>query len=257
MSKPDGQRVDGVGDARALGRAAQHGRLPRGVHGADRDVVRGRQLVPDEVLEDHADLAAPRGDVEVGQVGAVHREAARGGLVQPGQQLDQRRLARAVDADDRGAQPRRQLQVEPVEHRPAAARVGEVHVLEPQRRLDGAPGGTGRPGPRRAQPRLGRVHPLLELGQRRDGLHPVLRLHVRLRVVLAERDRGDDRLDAERQRGQRDLARGRGPRDRHQHRGADHQPDRRVDEVGHQVDLPAPGRDRVEHPRASRRCTRR
>ena len=243
------QRVDGVGDARALGRTAQHGRLARRVHRADRDVVRGRQLVPDEVLEDHADLAAPRGDVEVGQVRAVHREAARGGLVQAGEQLDQRRLARAVDADDRRAQPRGQLQVQAVEHRAGCCpgrRSGRPRTGWPsvgRLRRDGQPGAGG------GEPRLGVGHPRLELRERRDGLHPVLRLHVRLGVVLAERDRRDDRLDAERQRGQRDLAGRRGPGDGHEHGRADHQPDRRVDEVRHQVELTASGRDRVEHRR--------
>ena len=78
----------------------------------------------------------------------------------------------------------------------------------PSNRTDasGAPGGTGRPGPDEPSRASAASIRCSNSAQRRDRLHPVLRLHVRLRVVLAERDRGDDRLDAERQSGERDLA---------------------------------------------------
>ena len=48
------------------------------------------------------------------------------GLVEPGQQLDQRGLAGAVQADEGEQLARPDVQVEPVEHEPLAARVAEA-----------------------------------------------------------------------------------------------------------------------------------
>ena len=59
------------------------------------------------------------------------------------------------------------------------------------------------------------------------------------------------------QRGQRDLTGGRGPGDPDQHAGADHQAERGVDQVRHEVDLAAARGDGVEHAAGRVRCTRR
>ena len=56
--------------------------------------------------------------------------AARRRLVHLREQLDQRRLARAVLADDGDDRARRQRQRHIVEHQPRRARVGERHVVE-------------------------------------------------------------------------------------------------------------------------------
>ena len=69
-------------------------RLPR------RHVLAQRELVAHEVLEDGCDARPPDGQIEVAQIHAVHADRARCRVVQPAQQLDECRLARAVLADD-------------------------------------------------------------------------------------------------------------------------------------------------------------
>ena len=56
--------------------------------------------------------------------------AAGGRVVEAGEQLDERGLARAVDADDRRAEPDRKLEVETVEHR--AARSPDTRTTPPR-----------------------------------------------------------------------------------------------------------------------------
>ena len=68
---------------------------------ADRDIVAGRQVVADEVLEDDAHAAAQFVEPVVAQVASVEQDAALVGVVEPRQQLHQRGLARAVLADQR------------------------------------------------------------------------------------------------------------------------------------------------------------
>ena len=87
---------------------------------AGRDVVAQRQLEAHEVLEHGGDAAPPVVEVEPAQVDAVDLDRAAGRVVQPAQQLGQRRLAGAVLADDGQRPPGRDREVEPVEHeRPA------------------------------------------------------------------------------------------------------------------------------------------
>ena len=90
---------------------------------AEADVVAHRQLVVDEVLEDRGDAAPPR----AARVTRVSRtpstsDAARLRLVEPREQLDERRLAGAVQADDRERLAGRDRQVEAAQHRPLRRR---------------------------------------------------------------------------------------------------------------------------------------
>ncbi len=68
----------------------------------------------------------PGSKVQVAHVHAVHGDAAGARLVQAGQQLDQRGLARSVGTHDGQRRAGGDLQVEPVEHGRGGARVGEV-----------------------------------------------------------------------------------------------------------------------------------
>ena len=70
---------------------------------ADADVLVEAHVVAHEVLEDHADRPAHRRQVVVAQVDAVEQDAPLGRIVEPRQQLGERRLARAVLADERDA----------------------------------------------------------------------------------------------------------------------------------------------------------
>ncbi len=139
-----------------------HDRLGRAGRG---DVVGQRQLEAREVLEHRGDARAPRREVELAQVHAVHLDGARLRLVEPAQQLGEGSLAGAVPADDGERRAGGQGQVEPVEDgsvRPGG--IGEAHARE----ADLAP----RPVPRRLGAegqRAARRHRLAQPQHRRGG----------------------------------------------------------------------------------------
>ena len=87
-----------------------------------RHVVAQRQLESNEVLEDRRHPRPPAIEVELAQIDAVDLDGAGLGVVEPAEQLGQRRLAGAVLADDRQRRPGGDRQIEAVEHR--LARVG-------------------------------------------------------------------------------------------------------------------------------------
>ena len=68
---------------------------------ADADVLGRGQVVAHVVLEDDADLVAQASSVVFAQVGAIEQDPALGRVVEPRQELDERRLAGAVLADQR------------------------------------------------------------------------------------------------------------------------------------------------------------
>ena len=85
-----------------------------------RDVVAQRQLEADEVLEHRGDLRAPGVELEDRRRSTPSISIEPDvGVVQPAQQLGERRLAGAVLADDRHRRAGRDRQVEAVEHRTA------------------------------------------------------------------------------------------------------------------------------------------
>ncbi len=107
-----------------------------GLDPADGDVLAGGQVVAHEVLEDDADVAAQRGEVVIAQVAAVEQDPALVRVVEPRQELDQRRLAGAVLADQRQHLAGPQLEGE-VAHRPALGpRVAEADVFEDEALAD-------------------------------------------------------------------------------------------------------------------------
>ncbi len=85
------------------------------------DILADRELVATEVLENDADALPQRLDIPVLQIESVEQNAPLGRVVESGQQLDQRRLARAVLADQREALPGADLQAD-VAQEPAGAR---------------------------------------------------------------------------------------------------------------------------------------
>ncbi len=114
--------------------------LAGGVRAADRDVLRDRSGEQERLLRHHHHAPAQLGGVQVAQVRAVQQDPALGRVVEPGQQLGQRRLARARGADDRHRPARRDVQVEGGQHL-AARPVGEPHAVErdlPAREVAGA-----------------------------------------------------------------------------------------------------------------------
>ncbi len=100
-------------------------------------VVAQGQLQAHEVLEDGGDTLPPRGEVDLAQVHAVDLDRPRLRVVQPAQQLRERRLAGAVLSHDGEGRARRDREVEVLEHgrggpalRSCARRIGERDVAE-------------------------------------------------------------------------------------------------------------------------------
>ena len=95
---------------------------------AERDVVGERVGEQERLLRHEADRAAQRRERDVADVDAVDEHRAGRRIVQPREQGDQRRLARAGDADERDGLPRLDPRGHVVEHRRAA--VGEDEIAE-------------------------------------------------------------------------------------------------------------------------------
>ena len=94
----------------------------------------------------HGALVAVDHLVQVGDAGAAaQRHRAGVGVLLAGQHLQQRRLARAVGADQPDARPRTELEVGPVEDQPAAEGLRDAA----QRQRGGGGGGDGHDGRRR------------------------------------------------------------------------------------------------------------
>jgi hypothetical protein len=97
---------------------------------ADADGLARGQARAQVVLEDGRRTGPPRGRIDGGQVGPVDQDHALAGQVQAGEKLGQRRLARAVLADDRDRRTRRQVQVQALEDRFVRTRVAEADPVQ-------------------------------------------------------------------------------------------------------------------------------
>ncbi len=122
-----GQVLDEVVGTCQLGRGDDFGVAGLGASVAD--VVHHRVAKEETVLQHHADLPAQRVELNVAHVDAVDRHLAAGHVVEAGQQVDQRRLARARWPDDGDGLARCGHQVDALEHRFARLVFGH-HLLE-------------------------------------------------------------------------------------------------------------------------------
>src|SRR5215213_3122484 len=94
------------------------------------DVLACREVEPHEVLKDHPDVAPQIQEVILTEIMPIEENASLRGVVEPGQQLDDRRLAGAVLSDQSEHFSRMECQIE-VTHRPVVrARVAKAHALE-------------------------------------------------------------------------------------------------------------------------------
>src|SRR5580698_8893588 len=91
-----GERLHEFGREPLHGGAAPARLVFERAHVARADVLADQHLVAGEILEDHADALAQNGLVPILQIEPVEKDAAACRLVQPGEQLDQSGLARAV-----------------------------------------------------------------------------------------------------------------------------------------------------------------
>ena len=114
------------------------------------------ELEAEEILERARQARAPLVGRHARQRRVVDEDRARRRLVHLREQLDQRRLAGAVLADDGDDRARRQRQRHVVEHEPRRARIGERHVVEADARRAARSARAGRPT-RRTTPRSPRA----------------------------------------------------------------------------------------------------
>ena len=103
---------------------------------SETNVLAGGQLVAHEVLKDHSHLPAQLDRIEIAKVNSIEQDAPLGRVVQAQQQLDQRRLTRAVAPDQRDRFVRPELQRDVAEHRLGLLGVGEGDPLEHQSLAD-------------------------------------------------------------------------------------------------------------------------
>src|SRR6202012_1671598 len=89
------------------------------------------------LLGDHADDGGQVGQAHVPDVDAVDADAAAGGVVEPGHERRQRRLARAGLAHEGERGAGRHVQVAAGQRGAVRARVVEAHVVEPDATGDG------------------------------------------------------------------------------------------------------------------------
>ena len=130
VSRPDGSRAT-TSSAPARSTAVDDRRLVvQARHVAEADGVARAELEAEEVLERAGQPRAPLVGRHARQRRVVDEDRARRRLVHLRQQLDQRRLAGAVLADDGDDRAGGQRQRHVVEHEARRARVGERHVLE-------------------------------------------------------------------------------------------------------------------------------
>ncbi len=113
--------VDGVDELRIR-------RLRADVAGTDRPT--GQELESREILEPCRQVLPPGLDAEGSDVDAVGEDPACCGLVHPREELHQRRLARAVLADDCHCRPGWEHQVDVSKHRSGGTWIGETDAVE-------------------------------------------------------------------------------------------------------------------------------
>ena len=122
------RRVDQLDRCVAIGAVVEI--APHRLDLAHPDVLVEAHVVPNEILEDHADLATQRCQIVVAKIDPIEQDPAFGGVVEPGEQLRQRRLAGAILADERDALARTEREAH-VPHGPSLApRVAKADVLE-------------------------------------------------------------------------------------------------------------------------------
>ena len=151
---------------------------------ADADGVPGAELEAEEVLEGAGEPRAPVDGGNAREVGSIDEDAAARRLVHLRQQLDQRRLAGAVLADDRDHRAGRQIEIDVVEHEPLGAGIRKRDVIEADALGQALRAPADRPLPTSDR----RI--VLEPGQAPRGIHP---------DAAQEADLADGGADVERQ----------------------------------------------------------
>jgi len=93
--------------------------LVRRVRRAEGDVLPHRGREEERILRNHADRAPQRVELHSANIGAVERDAPRRDVVEARQERRERRLPGTGVPDERDGAAGRDLEVDPVQHRPA------------------------------------------------------------------------------------------------------------------------------------------
>src|SRR5204863_9363915 len=96
----------------------------------DADVLVEAHVVAHEVLEDHSDGFSQGREVVVSEVDVVQQDPSLGRVVEAREELRDRRLPRAVLADERDALSRRDREAHVPDRPPVAARILKADVFE-------------------------------------------------------------------------------------------------------------------------------
>ena len=122
VSRPDGRRATTSSAPRAIDGRDDRGLVVQARHVAEADRLAGAELEAEEILERAGQPRAPLVGRHARERRVVHEDRARRRLVHLREQLDQRRLAGAVLADDGDDRAGGQRQRHVVEHEPRRAR---------------------------------------------------------------------------------------------------------------------------------------
>src|SRR5215472_18725256 len=94
------------------------------------NILPERERIAYEILKYHGNLPLPSRRLESDQVCTVNQDAALGGIVQPGEQLDQRCFPRAIESDQSRRPAGRDDQIQVAQHVMVCSRIAKAHSLE-------------------------------------------------------------------------------------------------------------------------------
>src|SRR5688572_21935961 len=114
----------------ASGSTANHGEVVQPSNGAQADVLAGKQVEPDEILEHHRQAAAPRFEVVLAEIDSIYEDVALDGVIEARQQFDKCGLAGAVGTDQRDGLAGPDDERNAVQDPPVAARVRKRDVAQ-------------------------------------------------------------------------------------------------------------------------------
>ena len=122
--------LDDVVGTAAIDRGRHRRHVVHARHVADAHGVARHELEPEEILKRARDARPPEIRRHARSSPPSTKNPPAGRLIQPAQELHQRRLAGAILAHDRDHRAGLEMQVHVIEHEAVGAGIGERHVLE-------------------------------------------------------------------------------------------------------------------------------
>src|SRR5271155_1403441 len=94
------------------------------------NILAGRHLVPHEVLKNNADLAVQVLEVVLSEIDAIQKHLPFGGIVKPGEQLDDGRFSLAVFADQRDPLSRMEMEIQSIQNQARISGIAKSNIAE-------------------------------------------------------------------------------------------------------------------------------